>query len=76
MLPIVLSNAQHTITPIRIAASWTLSRMILESIQILDVEETLRDIMPIICLNLYDENKKVIHNACLVCIRIDVIINI
>lgn len=71
MLPIVFFYAQHSqVGLIRIAATWTLSKIIQESILILDLESTLRDMIPLILVCLRDENKKVLHHACLCIINL------
>lgn len=67
ILPTILSSMKESNSNlIRKAASWTLSRIIKESVQVLDVDTVLRDIVPIVIKGLYDTEQKIVYNSCLV----------
>lgn len=51
---------------IRVAASWTLAQTIKQSIQVLDLDQVLGDIVYTVTEGLYAEQQKIVYNSCLV----------
>jgi hypothetical protein len=67
MLPFILSSmSDDQVVCVRVAASWTLSQMIKNSIQVLNIGLILQDIIPTLVRGLYVTQQKIVYYSCLV----------
>lgn len=62
-----MTDTTNTYVPL--AASRTLSLIIKQSIQVLDIPPVLDEIIPVISKGLYSQHQKIVYNSCLVSIE-------